>query len=134
MINFPPQMPSQTPSSSGLKPLLGTKTETNLKPKSADDKTIFRGRDKITMREAVYNITRNTTSGLSRVEGENFSQKERSEIAKKISDFGKFGAILQKSERSRIYRTLAKERQRATPDQRMKIDKQIRFLKKTIGK
>lgn len=103
-------------------------------PGQSSDKTVFQGKEKISMREAVYDIAKKSTSGYNLVGGESFSQKERSEIAKKISGFGRFGTMLQKSERGRIYKTLSKERMRASPSEKMKIDKQIRFLKKVVGK
>lgn len=103
------------------------------KQPSSQDTTLFKGKDSLPMREAVFKITRKTAPVLKGVGG-SYSLKERQEIAKKISDFGKFGTVLQKSERGRIYKTMAKERLRATPGERVKIDKQVRFLKKVIGK
>ena len=100
--------------------------------KAAADTTIFNGRDSLTMREATFDITKKAPKVVG---GSTFSLKERQEIAKKISNFQKFGNMLQKSERNKIYKTLAKEKYSAkTPDQKIKIDKQVKFLNKAIGK
>lgn len=98
------------------------------------DKTIFHGKSGIKMKEAVYKLTKKTSPIIKGGLGGVYTLAERKEIAKKISDFKKFGSILQKSDKSRIYKTLAKEKLRATPSGRLKIEKQVRFLKNTIGK
>ena len=101
---------------------------------SQGDDTIFKGKDSMKMKEAVYKMTRKTAPMIKGGLGGTYTLAERREIAKKISDFKKFGTLLEKKDKSRIYRTLAKDKLKASPSERMKIIRQERFLKNTIGK
>lgn len=94
------------------------------------DNTIFHGRDHIHMTEAVYDIEEAPSS----MGGYYYSEKDRKEIAEKISSYKKFGAELEKSERNRIYKSMSDDWQRASPLEKQKIEKQVKFLQKTIGK
>lgn len=101
-------------------------------PKAAakqKDTSFFRGREGVKMHEAAYEITRKTSPYLKGGSGGTYTLKERQEIAKKITDVKKFGTLLQKSDKARIMNTLNKEKLRASPSQRAKIQKQERFIK-----
>lgn len=106
------------------------------KPKTSveeKDTTIFGGKKVISMRKATWEIRKDPRPYIPGSGGKIFSEKERGDIAKRLS---KYGSYLEKGpEHSRIFKELYKEKTKArTGAEKLKIDREIRYLKEKLGK
>lgn len=101
-------------------------------PIEKKDTTIFGGKKAISMKEAAWKI-RKSSPYIPGSGGAMFSEKERMDIAKRLS---KYGSYLEKGpEHSRIFKELYKEKTKArTGAEKLKIDREIRYLKEKLGK
>lgn len=97
------------------------------------DTTIFGGKKAISMREAAWKIRKDPHPYIPGSGGKIFSEKERINITKRLS---KYGNYLEKGpEHSRIFKELYKEKTKArTGAEKLKIDREIRYLKEKLGK
>ncbi|MCJ7786998.1 hypothetical protein MUP06_02190 [Patescibacteria group bacterium] len=97
------------------------------------DTTIFGEKKAISMREATWKIRKDPHPYIPGSGGAMFSEKERMDIAKRLS---KYGSYLEKGpEHSRIFKELYKEKTKArTGAEKLKIDREIRYLKEKLGK
>jgi len=102
-------------------------------PIEEKDTTIFGGKKAISTREAAWKIRKDPHPYIPGSGGAMFSEKERVDIAKRLS---KYGSYLEKGpEHSRIFKELYKEKTKArTGAEKLKIDREIRYLKERLGK
>ena len=103
------------------------------KEKKDIDTTIFGGKKAISTREAAWKIRKDPRPYIPGSGGKIFSEKERVDITKRLS---KYGSYLEKGpEHSRIFKELYKEKTKArTGAEKLKIDREIRYLKERLGK
>ncbi|MDP2864201.1 MAG: hypothetical protein Q8N73_00885 [bacterium] len=102
-------------------------------PIGEKDTSIFGGKKAISMKEAAWKIRKDPRPYIPGSGGKIFSEKERVDITKRLS---KYGSYLEKGpEHSRIFKELYKEKTKArTGDEKLKIDREIRYLKEKLGK
>jgi len=96
------------------------------------DTSIFGGKKAIPMREAAWKIRKDPHPYIPGAGGAILSEKERTDIAKRLS---KYGSYLEKgAEHSRIFKDLYKEKIKAgTRAEKLKVDREIRYLKEKLG-